>query len=79
MISANVIAFSTLSGDTPPFRAISTPQCMWLAFLESVGPVVTAPGVDLDRLVVQMDLHAVAVELDFVNPSRSGRHPPDRG
>jgi hypothetical protein len=34
--------------------------------LESIGPVVAAPVEDLDRLVVQMDLHAVAVELDFV-------------
>lgn len=27
-ISASDIAFSTRSGGTPPFRAISTPQCM---------------------------------------------------
>ena len=28
VISASDIAFSTRSGGTPPFRAISTPQCM---------------------------------------------------
>ena len=38
--------------------------------LEAVGPVVAAPGEDLDRLVGEMDLDPVAVELDFVNPAR---------
>ena len=47
--------------------------------LESVGPVVAPPGEDVDRLVMQMDLHPIAVELDFVNPSGSGRHLLDRG
>lgn len=28
-MSARDIAFSTRSAGTPPFRAISTPQCMW--------------------------------------------------
>ncbi|HEY7423123.1 MAG TPA: hypothetical protein VH682_02665 [Gemmataceae bacterium] len=32
-----------------------------------------------DRLVGQVNLNAVAVELDFVNPARSGRHFIDRG
>jgi hypothetical protein len=31
---------------------------------------VAAPGEDLDRLVREMDLDAVAVELDLVNPAR---------
>ena len=47
--------------------------------LEAVGPVVAAPGEDLDRLVGQVDLDPVAVELDFVDPARSGRHLVDRG
>ena len=47
--------------------------------LEAVGPVVAAPGEDLDRLVGQVDLDAVAVELDFVNPALAGRHLLDRG
>lgn len=41
--------------------------------LEALGPVVS------DLLVGQVDLNAVAVELDFVNPSLSGRHLFDRG
>jgi hypothetical protein len=48
-------------------------------FLEAVGPIVTAPREDLDRLVGEMDLHAVAVELDFVNPAGAGRYLFDRG
>jgi hypothetical protein len=40
---------------------------------EAFGPVVAAAGEDLDRLVGQVDLDAVAVELDFVNPARPGR------
>ena len=47
--------------------------------LEALGPVVTAAGEDLDRLVGQMDLDPVAVELDFVNPALAGRHLLDRG
>ena len=47
--------------------------------LEAVGPVVAPPGEDLGRLVGQMDLDPVAVELDFVNPALSGRHLLDRG
>jgi hypothetical protein len=42
--------------------------------LEPVRPVVTAAGEDLDRLVGEVDLHAVAVELDFVDPAGAGRH-----
>jgi hypothetical protein len=40
---------------------------------------VAAPGEDLRRLVGQMNLDTVAVELDFVNPALSGRHLLDRG
>jgi hypothetical protein len=40
---------------------------------------VTAAGEDLHRFVGEMNLDAVAVELDFVNPARSGRHLLDRG
>jgi len=46
--------------------------------LEAIGPVVTAAGEDLHGFVRQMDLDAVAIELDFMNPSRSGRHLLDR-
>ena len=42
--------------------------------LEAMGPVMAAPGEDLDGLVGQVDLDAVAVELDFVDPAVSGRH-----
>jgi hypothetical protein len=46
---------------------------------ETMRPVVAAPRVDLGRLVGQMDLDPVAVELDLVNPAVSGRHLSDRG
>ena len=42
---------------------------------EALGPVVAAPGEDLDGLVGEMDLDAVAVELDLVNPALAGRAP----
>jgi hypothetical protein len=41
-------------------------------FLETVRPITPAPGEDLDGLVGQVDLDAVAVELDLVDPARSG-------
>jgi hypothetical protein len=47
--------------------------------LEAVRPVVATPGKNPGRLVGQMHLHPVAVELDFVNPSPAGRHLLDRG
>ena len=47
--------------------------------LETMRPVVTAPGEYLHRLVGEVDLDPVAVELDFVDPARPGRHPLDRG
>jgi hypothetical protein len=46
---------------------------------EATGPIVAAAGEDLHLLVGQVDLDAVAVELDFVNPSLAGRHLLDRG
>jgi hypothetical protein len=46
--------------------------------LEAVDPVMAAPGEDFDRLVGQMDLDPVAVEFDFVDPARPGRHLLDR-
>ncbi|WP_430641944.1 hypothetical protein [Bradyrhizobium nanningense] len=46
--------------------------------LEAMRPIVAAPGEDLRRLIGQMDLNTVAVELDFVNPALSGRHLLDR-
>src|SRR4029077_3213068 len=41
---------------------------------ETLGPVIAAPGEDLDRLVGEMDLHPVAVELDFMYPARAAWH-----
>ena len=43
-------------------------------YLEPVRPIVAASGEDLDGLVGQVDLHAVAVEFDFVYPSLAVRH-----
>ena len=45
---------------------------------EAFGPVVAAPGEDLDRLVHEMDLHAVTVKLDLVKPAFAARHLFDR-
>jgi len=42
------------------------------------APVVTAAGEDRHGFARQVDLDAVAIELDFMNPSRSGRHLLDR-
>ena len=46
-------------------------------FLEAIGPVVTSPGENPDRLVGEMNLHPVAVELDLMEPAVAGRHLPD--
>lgn len=40
-------------------------------FLEAVGPVVSAAGEDIYGFVRPVHLHAVAVELDLVNPPLS--------
>jgi hypothetical protein len=40
---------------------------------ETLGPAVAAPGKVLHRLIDEMDLHPVGVELDFVKPSLAGR------
>ena len=37
--------------------------------LEAFGPVVAAPGEDLDGLVGEVDLDPIAVELDLVKPA----------
>jgi hypothetical protein len=39
--------------------------------LEALGPIVAAAGVDFDRFVSEVDLDAVAIEFDFVDPARS--------
>ena len=39
---------------------------------KAVGPVVAATGEDLHRGVSEMNLHAVAVELDLVDPPVAG-------
>jgi hypothetical protein len=41
---------------------------------EAIGPVITSPGENLRRPVSQVDLDAVTVELDLVNPARAGWH-----
>lgn len=43
-------------------------------FPEAVGPVVPAPGEDLHRCVSEVDRHAVAIELDLVDPALAARH-----
>ena len=43
--------------------------------LEAMGPVMAPAGEDLDGSVPKMDLDAVAVELDLVNPALAGWHP----
>lgn len=45
---------------------------------EAVGLVVAAPGEHLDVGILQMNLHAVAIELDRVHPAVTGRQPLDR-
>lgn len=41
---------------------------------EALSPVVAAPGEDPDRLVHELDLHPVAVELDLVKPAFAARY-----
>jgi hypothetical protein len=48
-------------------------------FPEAFGPIISAPGKDPHGFVCQMDLDAVAVKLDFVNPAGAARHLLDRG
>ena len=45
---------------------------------EAPGPVVAAAGEDLDGIVMDVQLHAVAVELDLVDPAIAGWHFLDR-
>jgi len=40
---------------------------------------MAAPSKNLDRLVHQVNLDAVAVELDLMNPALAGWHAVDRG
>jgi hypothetical protein len=42
--------------------------------LEAMRPVVAAPGEYLDSFVGPVDLNPVSVELDLMDPARSGRH-----
>jgi hypothetical protein len=42
-------------------------------FLEALGPVVATPGEDRDCRVLDMDLHAITVEFDFVQPTLAAR------
>jgi hypothetical protein len=41
-------------------------------FLEAVGPAVAAAGKNFYRFIGEMNLHAVAVELDLVDPAFAG-------
>jgi hypothetical protein len=45
---------------------------------ETRGPIVAAAGKNLEGLVHQVNLHAVAVEFDLVDPAIAGRHFLDR-
>ena len=38
------------------------------------GPVVATAGIDFDIVVGDVNLNAIAIELDFVNPPRAFRH-----
>jgi len=48
--------------------------CVGCDLSEAIGPVVAAPGEHLDGGISQVDLHAIAIELDLVNPSIAARH-----
>ena len=41
--------------------------------LKSIRPIVTAPGIDFDVLIGDMNLRPIAVELDLMNPARAAR------
>ncbi|MGC0326245.1 hypothetical protein ABIG06_006874 [Bradyrhizobium sp. USDA 326] len=43
-------------------------------FAETAGPVQAAAGVDPDLMVGDVELAAVAVEFDFVDPALAMRH-----
>ncbi len=47
--------------------------------LEAVGPIMAPACEDFDRLVGEVDLDAVAVEFDFMDPTGAGWHLLDRG
>jgi hypothetical protein len=46
---------------------------------EAVGPILTAAGEYFDDRVFQMDLDAITVELDFMDPPLTVWHGVDRG
>ena len=46
---------------------------------EAVGPVIAAPGENFCRSLSQVNLDAVAIELDLMNPARAQWHPVNRG
>jgi hypothetical protein len=53
--------------------------CVGGDLLEAVGPIVAAPGEHLDLGVGEMDLDAIAVELDLVDPAIAAGRLVDRG
>jgi hypothetical protein len=46
---------------------------------DALGPVVAAPGEDLDRFIGEVHLDAIAVELDLVDPAIAAGYAADRG
>jgi len=46
---------------------------------EALGPVVAAAAEHLDRSISQMELSAIAIEFDFVNPALPARELVNRG
>ena len=62
VISASDIAFSTRLGGTPPFRAISTPQCIW-----SSSRIECASG-------LMLMMHPKSSAASCQRQSRSSRH-----
>jgi hypothetical protein len=52
--------------------------CVVGNFLESLGPIVAAPGEHGDRRVFDVDLHPITIELDLVQPALARWHLIDR-
>lgn len=47
-------------------------------FAKASGPIIAASGENLDRIIVDMELDAIAIELDLMDPAVAGRHLLDR-
>jgi hypothetical protein len=70
-------AGTTISPSTMAEPALMC-QASSATFLKTLGPIVAAAGENLDGLVHQVNLDAVAVEFDLMDPAIAGRHFLDR-